>query len=104
MQMDEGDARSLRPVTGRIIGCAFRAANALGHGFIEEVSDVSADQLRPVQSRNPPHHRLSLIAKAIPFIPAYPASSALKKKPVNAGRHCADDFEPERSCMGDKGL
>jgi hypothetical protein len=24
-------------VTGRIIGCAFRVANALGHGFIEKV-------------------------------------------------------------------
>ena len=37
MQMDEGDARLLRPVSGRIIGCAFRVANALGHGFIEKV-------------------------------------------------------------------
>jgi GxxExxY protein len=37
MQMDEGDARLLQPVTGRIIGCAFRVANALGHGFIEKV-------------------------------------------------------------------
>src|ERR1700739_4666200 len=37
MQMDEGDTRLLPPVTGRIIGCAFRVANALGHGFIEKV-------------------------------------------------------------------
>jgi GxxExxY protein len=37
MQMDEGDARLLQPVTGRIIGCAFKVANALGHGFIEKV-------------------------------------------------------------------
>jgi GxxExxY protein len=37
MQMDEGDARLLEPVTGRIIGCAFRVANALGHGFAEKV-------------------------------------------------------------------
>ena len=27
----------LQPVTGRIIGCAFRVANGLGHGFIEKV-------------------------------------------------------------------
>ena len=37
MQMDEGDARLLQPVTGWIIGCAFRVANGLGHGFIEKV-------------------------------------------------------------------
>jgi GxxExxY protein len=37
MQMDEGDARLLEPLTGRIIGCAFRVANALGHGFVEKV-------------------------------------------------------------------
>jgi GxxExxY protein len=37
MQMDEGDARLLAPVTERIIGCAFRVANALGHGFVEKV-------------------------------------------------------------------
>ena len=37
MQMDEGDAWLLEPVTGRIIGCAFRVANALGHGFVEKV-------------------------------------------------------------------
>jgi GxxExxY protein len=35
--MDGGDARLLEPVTGRIIGCAFRVANALGHGFVEKV-------------------------------------------------------------------
>ena len=35
--MDEGDARLLEPLTGRIIGCAFRVANALGHGFAEKV-------------------------------------------------------------------
>jgi GxxExxY protein len=37
MQMDEGDARLLAPLTERIIGCAFRVANALGHGFVEKV-------------------------------------------------------------------
>jgi hypothetical protein len=37
MRMDEGDARLLEPVTERIIGCAFRVANALGHGFVEKV-------------------------------------------------------------------
>jgi GxxExxY protein len=33
----QGDARLLEPVTERIIGCAFRVANALGHGFVEKV-------------------------------------------------------------------
>jgi hypothetical protein len=33
MQMDAGDARLLLPVTERTIGCAFRLAKALGHGF-----------------------------------------------------------------------
>jgi GxxExxY protein len=37
MQMDERDARWLPSVAGRIIGCAFRVANAFGHGFIEKV-------------------------------------------------------------------
>jgi GxxExxY protein len=37
MQMDAGDARLLEPVTERIIGCAFRIANTLGHGFVEKV-------------------------------------------------------------------
>ncbi len=37
MQLDEGDACPLAPVTERIIGCAFRVANALGHGFVERV-------------------------------------------------------------------
>jgi hypothetical protein len=37
MQMDEGDARLSDLVTERIIGCAFRVANALGHGFVEKV-------------------------------------------------------------------
>jgi GxxExxY protein len=37
MQMDGGDARLLEPMTERIIGCAFRVANALGHGFVEKV-------------------------------------------------------------------
>jgi GxxExxY protein len=27
----------LEAVTERIIGCAFRVANALGHGFVEKV-------------------------------------------------------------------
>jgi GxxExxY protein len=34
---DERDARSLAPVTERVIGCAFRVANALGQGFVEKV-------------------------------------------------------------------
>jgi hypothetical protein len=37
IKMDEGDGRLLEPVTERIIGCAFRVANALGHGFAEKV-------------------------------------------------------------------
>lgn len=37
MKMDEGDGRLWAPVTERIIGCAFRVANALGHGFVEKV-------------------------------------------------------------------
>ncbi len=41
MKRDEGDARLLEPVTERIIGCAFRVANALGHGFVEKVFDIA---------------------------------------------------------------
>jgi GxxExxY protein len=37
MQMDGGNGRLLDPVTERIIGCAFRVANTLGHGFVEKV-------------------------------------------------------------------
>jgi GxxExxY protein len=37
MQMDGRDARLLEPVTVRIIGCAFRVANALSHGFVEKI-------------------------------------------------------------------
>jgi GxxExxY protein len=37
MKMDEGNALLLEPVTERIIGCAFRVANGLGHGFVERV-------------------------------------------------------------------
>jgi GxxExxY protein len=37
MQVDEGDAPLLEPVTEQIIGCAYRVANALGHGFVEKV-------------------------------------------------------------------
>jgi GxxExxY protein len=37
MQIDKGDTRLLEPVTERIIGCAFRVANALGQGFVEKV-------------------------------------------------------------------
>jgi hypothetical protein len=41
MQMDAGDGpRLLLPVTERSIGCAFRVANVLGHGFIEDVSEM----------------------------------------------------------------
>jgi hypothetical protein len=32
MKIDERDLRLLRPVTERIMGCAFRLANALGPG------------------------------------------------------------------------
>jgi GxxExxY protein len=35
--MDEGDGLLLGAVTERIIGCAFRVANALGHGFVEKI-------------------------------------------------------------------
>jgi hypothetical protein len=42
---------------------------------------LPANQFRPAQNRNPPHHRPSLFARTIPFIPAYPASSALKHLP-----------------------
>jgi GxxExxY protein len=37
MQVDEEDAWLLQPLTERIIGCAFRVANALGCGFVEKV-------------------------------------------------------------------
>jgi hypothetical protein len=37
MQMDEGDARLLEPLTERIIGCALRVANTLGLGFVKKV-------------------------------------------------------------------
>jgi hypothetical protein len=40
--------------------------------------------------------RPNLIARTIPFIPAYPASSALKT-PTAAGRHCVADPEPDES-------
>jgi GxxExxY protein len=135
------------PLTERIIECAFRVANALGHAFVEKVyenalaremrkcglgavqqrgsvvfydnvivgdyaadllvedqvivelkvvaalsdghvpqcrndlpatgkpawqAQVPADQLRPAQSRNPPRHSPTLIARTIPFIPSYP--------------------------------
>jgi GxxExxY protein len=39
MQMDEGNALLLDPVTERIIGCVFRVANTLGHGFVEKVCE-----------------------------------------------------------------
>jgi hypothetical protein len=71
MQMDGGDAWLLEPVIERVIGCAFRVANALGHGFVEKVYE-NALEFRPVQSRNPPCHSPSLIAITIPFIPAIP--------------------------------
>jgi GxxExxY protein len=37
--MDAGDAWLLGLVTGRIIGCASRCANAPGHGFVEKLSE-----------------------------------------------------------------
>jgi GxxExxY protein len=37
MQMDEGDARLVGPVTGRSTFCAFRVANAPDHGFVANV-------------------------------------------------------------------
>ena len=37
----------LEPVTERIIGCAFRVANTLGHGFVEKVyENVLAHEMR----------------------------------------------------------
>jgi hypothetical protein len=54
MQMDEVDARLLQPVTEWIIGCAFRVANALGHGFIEKVYEnplpARSESPRPASS------------------------------------------------------
>jgi hypothetical protein len=41
---------------------------------------VYSNRFQPIQRRNPPHHRPGLIAKTIPFIPPYPASSASKKQ------------------------
>jgi len=47
MQMDGGDKLLLGPVTERIFGCAFRVANALGHGFVEKVyEDALAHKMR----------------------------------------------------------
>jgi hypothetical protein len=40
MQRNEGDALLLKAVTKWIIGCAFRVANALGHGFGEKGSEM----------------------------------------------------------------
>jgi hypothetical protein len=37
MQMDEGDARLLAPVTERTVGCVFSVADALGHRFVAMV-------------------------------------------------------------------
>jgi hypothetical protein len=38
--VDEGDALLLRAVTGQVIGCAFRVANAPSHGFVEKVCEM----------------------------------------------------------------
>ncbi len=47
MQGDQGDARFWEPVDGRIIGCAFRVANTLGHGFMEKgYENAPADEVR----------------------------------------------------------
>jgi hypothetical protein len=55
MQMDEGDARLLQPVTGGIIGCACRVANAPGHGFSEKVyENALAHEMRKVRARRRP--------------------------------------------------
>ena len=82
MQMDEGDERLLEALTERIIGCAFRIANALGHGFVEKVyENAFAHEMRKcglgvVQQRGIVGFyvlsRPSLIGRTIPFIPAYP--------------------------------
>ena len=53
------DARLLEPVTGRIMGCAFRVANALGPGFVEKAyQNALAHEARKcglgvVQQRHP---------------------------------------------------
>ena len=36
MEVDEGDARLLQPMTERIIWRAFKAADAFGHRFVEK--------------------------------------------------------------------
>jgi hypothetical protein len=46
---------------------------------------VSADQLRPAQSRNPPHYRPSLIARTIPVIPVIPFIRLEKHLPPHPG-------------------
>jgi len=47
MQIDEGDSRLLEAVTERIIGCAFRVANTLGHGLVQKVyENALAHELR----------------------------------------------------------
>ena len=57
MQMDEGDARRVGSVTGRIILCAFRVANAPGHGFVAKVwkntvaHEMRTSELGVVQQR-----------------------------------------------------
>jgi hypothetical protein len=56
MQMDKGDALLLELVTEPIIGCAFRVANALGHGFAEQVYELSVIYRRP-DSRGSGHRR-----------------------------------------------
>jgi GxxExxY protein len=41
------DERRLRPITARIIGCAYRVANTLGSGFLEKVYERAlAHELR----------------------------------------------------------
>jgi hypothetical protein len=45
--------------------------------------------------------RLSLIARTIPFIPAYPLHPPQEKEAASAGRHCAADPEPEQHGQND---
>jgi hypothetical protein len=67
MKMDEEDARALSDVHVPQCQNHLRAAG--------KPLCLLIDFGQP-KSRNPPHHRPSLIAKSIPFIPPYPASSA----------------------------
>jgi hypothetical protein len=72
-----------------------QVVGALSDVHVPQCRNYLRDQFRPVQSRNPPHHRRNLIARTIPFIPAYPLHPPQEKDAATAGRHCAADPEPD---------